>query len=1136
MKRRFWAGLLSFVMLWSLLPVSAAAEGHEPTIEWGGSTPLDYTLSVQVFYENEGLQWEKTETEKHFWVDVHPASGTEVYEADSDGGSYIKGTGHFTFGPTKASLKLFTRSTAGHNVTVKYVFDDASGKTRADAEKAVKYLDSADFEIVQDNYEYTAAVTKGDATFKITGKKLEVTGGTQDSEITVTYTPEDNYIYIDEYFDNGGIFSKWTGGNIRLNGHEFVDNNALPKKYVIENHKLAPAMEDYRFLTVTNADNSTTVYDFSYAVAFPKTSESTKMKIKDVWYDRDAGKWYYSYNDLLGLLVKFSLINEGGVNFCYNTVHTENSERHKFNQLVKTVPATCTEKGYTVYKCAYCTKTEKRDYTGPLGHQWGDWVHVDDTEGAASMHQKVCQRSGCGEKGTPVMCDFEETTAGTITTFTCKVCRHSYQKDSSLPTTPVYVYVKTVNPSKGVVGIEGVKPNGNTGGLATLGKLETTTTVTPANKDTLGAEVIRKQGFTPYSENSSFNVNLIKSWDALYQEIGAPGYDDEEGKMTWRLDGTVHGYRAIYCDSDGTELEGFAPNTDPKYYLKGATGIGVSTDGPATVPAGKEFDCWATEDENVTVTGNTFIMPDHDVIFTPKWKTGTLEIRKVLEDNSPATGNTFSFTVTPVGSTSGTDTQITGAGNATISDLLIGNYTVAENANTAAVNGYRCATQYSTDNINWQNDPITVTVPSNDTVTVYVRNSYTPEYSVTYTDGVGGAAFANQTYPNILRGAATPAFVGTPERDGYTFRGWDPAFEATVTKNVTYTATWTRNSSGDDDDKYYFAIQKVDAQDGHALNGAKFELYQLDKNDKVVNRRVVETRQQSSKNGIALFSVDNKKSYDGIWYYAEVSAPEGYVLDRTEYEISDKDFFDSLSTAVKYADTVRNYRGTTPDLLNDSDHFAYVIGYMDGNVRPYGLISRAETTTIFFRLLKDSVRDGNLLTSNTYTDVADDYWANIAISTMTGLGIVQGRSTTTFDPKAPITRAQFAAICARFDTGKSSGTQTFTDIKGHWAEKYIERAAELGWIKGFEDGTFRPDTYITRAQAMTMINRVLNRIPEENGDLLSSMNVWPDCNPGDWFYLAVQEATNSHDYKHKAGNYETWTSMNKDPDWTRYEN
>lgn len=339
------------------------------------------------------------------------------------------------------------------------------------------------------------------------------------------------------------------------------------------------------------------------------------------------------------------------------------------------------------------------------------------------------------------------------------------------------------------------------------------------------------------------------------------------------------------------------------------------------------------------------------------------------------------------------------------------------------------------------------------------------------------------------------------------------------------------DDGGDDDDKYFFAIEKVDAQDGHALNGAKFGLY--------LDGKQVATA-TSNRSGIAMFRV-NESDYRKInaksdLYYQELTAPEGYVVNSDEVSIEKSNLTTSWSKAEKDAETVRNYRGTTPDLLNDSDHFAYVIGYMDGNVRPYGLISRAETTTIFFRLLKDSVRDGNLLTSNTYTDVADDYWANTAISTMTGLGIVQGRSTTTFDPKAPITRAQFAAICARFDTGKSSGEQTFSDIQGHWAEKYIERAAELGWIKGFEDGTFRPDTYITRAQAMTMINRVLNRIPEDESDLLPGMNVWPDCNPGDWFYLAIQEATNSHDYRHKAGSYETWTGLNADPDWTRYEN
>lgn len=342
---------------------------------------------------------------------------------------------------------------------------------------------------------------------------------------------------------------------------------------------------------------------------------------------------------------------------------------------------------------------------------------------------------------------------------------------------------------------------------------------------------------------------------------------------------------------------------------------------------------------------------------------------------------------------------------------------------------------------------------------------------------------------------------------------------------------------GDDSkDSYYFAIAKIDAQDSHALNGATFALYQYSSDGKTVNRTTATTSRNGSESGIALFSVDNKNSYEGIWYYAEVTAPEGYVLDSTEHKITKNDFSTSQSAAIRNAETVRNYRSSTPNMLNDTDHFAYVIGYKDGLVKPYGLITRAETTTIFFRLLKDSVRDSSLLTSSTYTDVPDNYWANTAISTMTGLGIVQGRSTTTFDPQSPITRAQFAAICARFDTGTSSGTQIFSDISGHWAEKYIQRAAELGWIKGFEDGTFRPDTYITRAQAMTMINRVLNRIPEEESDLLTGMNVWPDCNPGDWFYLAVQEATNSHAFKHKAGNYETWIGMSQNPDWTRYEN
>ena len=224
-----------------------------------------------------------------------------------------------------------------------------------------------------------------------------------------------------------------------------------------------------------------------------------------------------------------------------------------------------------------------------------------------------------------------------------------------------------------------------------------------------------------------------------------------------------------------------------------------------------------------------------------------------------------------------------------------------------------------------------------------------------------------------------------------------------------------------------------------------------------------------------------------------------------------------------------------PDMLNGDDHDAYVIGYPDGNVHPQGNISRAETATIFFRLLKADTRDGNLTAENAFADVVDGQWFNKAVSTMAKLGIVKGRSAESFAPDAPITRAEFAAICARFNTKPTNTSDSFSDISGHWAEAEIERAVAFGWIAGYPDGTFRPDTYITRAEAMTMINRVLCRMPQDEKDLLRTMVVWPDNKPTDWHYLAVQEATNSHDFDRKGAVNETWTKLTSAPDWTRYQ-
>ena len=366
-------------------------------------------------------------------------------------------------------------------------------------------------------------------------------------------------------------------------------------------------------------------------------------------------------------------------------------------------------------------------------------------------------------------------------------------------------------------------------------------------------------------------------------------------------------------------------------------------------------------------------------------------------------------------------------------------------------------------------------------------------------------------------------------RDGHSFVGWNtqrdgsgthhvPGSSITVTDHIHLYAQWTRNSSGDDDDTgYTLRLTKLDAGDGTPLSGAKFELWRVGTRSDT-RLGVYETNRYGWTQA--------EVSQSGDYYWVETVPPEGYRLGGGKHP---------TNTGKNSRITVYNTEAAVPALFTD-DHYAYIVGGPDGTVRPNDSMTRAGVATIFFRLLKDSVRDANLLTGCTYTDVPDGHWANTAISTMTGLDIVRGYDAAAFGPGDPITRAQFAAICARFDTGKSNGSRTFSDIEGHWAKAYIERAAELGWISGFQDGTFRPDAYITRAQAVTMINRMLNRVPEDPSDLLPGMNVWPDCGPGDWFYLAIQEATNSHDYRRKAGSYETWTDLNANPDWTRYEN
>jgi uncharacterized repeat protein (TIGR02543 family) len=221
------------------------------------------------------------------------------------------------------------------------------------------------------------------------------------------------------------------------------------------------------------------------------------------------------------------------------------------------------------------------------------------------------------------------------------------------------------------------------------------------------------------------------------------------------------------------------------------------------------------------------------------------------------------------------------------------------------------------------------------------------------------------------------------------------------------------------------------------------------------------------------------------------------------------------------------------------EHYAYITGYPDGTVRPGADISRAELATIIFRLLSDETRNRYYSKTNGFSDVEQgEQWANTAISTVSGMGVVKGYPDGTFAPEKPMTRAEFATMLARFyDSGQdSAATHPFSDVSEHWAEREIARAYALGLISGYPDGTFRPDANITRAEAVTLINRITDRcVLDDPADMLDGMIVWPDnMNIGAWYYYAVQEASNSHEYVHGEDNH-YWTKLIPNRDWLTLE-
>ena len=222
--------------------------------------------------------------------------------------------------------------------------------------------------------------------------------------------------------------------------------------------------------------------------------------------------------------------------------------------------------------------------------------------------------------------------------------------------------------------------------------------------------------------------------------------------------------------------------------------------------------------------------------------------------------------------------------------------------------------------------------------------------------------------------------------------------------------------------------------------------------------------------------------------------------------------------------------------LNTNDHYSYLIGYADGTVRPNGKITRAEVATIFFRLLDDDTRAKYWSSENNFSDVSADKWYNNAVSTLSRMGVIGGYADGTFRPDAPISRAEFAKIAVSFTQNNGSAVYNyFTDVKPtDWFAPYVTAAKDAGLIEGYSDGSFKPESKITRAEACAIVNRTLGRKPSKAHMKISDRIDWPDVQTTDWFYEAIMEATNSHTYQ-MGKRVETWNDKLPQRDWAALE-
>ena len=393
-----------------------------------------------------------------------------------------------------------------------------------------------------------------------------------------------------------------------------------------------------------------------------------------------------------------------------------------------------------------------------------------------------------------------------------------------------------------------------------------------------------------------------------------------------------------------------------------------------------------------------------------------------------------------------------------------------------------------TFNCNYHDKKKTITVPANTKLII------DPNYGT----------YAGSTTKTTIT-VTSDTTIADAKRAGYYFYGW----YVTESQGVyTFTAVWNNNYYYNSYSIYYYDYDDCKSEYANFPYGTSV---------------VIDPNGGTAKLSGTSFST--KQSFNIYRDYTLTDA------SRSGYTFYGWDLTKSGSTYYFTAMWSR-YKSDVPYMLNGTDHYAYIKGYPNGSFKPTDTITRAEAATIFYRLLTDSTRKAYATTYNSFKDVPATAWYNTAVSTMAKLGIVNGGADGYFRPNDPITRAEIAAMIARCDGAYYTGTSTvFSDTYGHWAAGYIDRAYELGWINGYGT-TYAPDRYISRAETVAVLNRVLNRAPQYTSDLTRNYTTFSDVATSAWYYLDVEEAANSHTYTRKSNaDYETWTKLIADPSW-----